>query len=60
MALQAREYEIRHGQNGTEPLSGLNLQQFFDSSIAMIENSEVQGWGDALEELRQRDNSPLS
>jgi hypothetical protein len=60
MALQAREYESRHGQNGTDPIPSLNLQQFFDSSIPKIEHAEVKGWGAALEESRQRDIPKLS
>jgi hypothetical protein len=57
MALQAREYEGRHGPNGVNPVPGLNLQQFFRSSIPKIENAEVKAWGAALEELRQH-NGP--
>ena len=53
MALQAREYESRHGQTGIYPIPNLNLQQFFDSSIPKIEHAEVKGWGATLQESRQ-------
>ncbi|KAI0642433.1 HD domain-containing protein [Trametes meyenii] len=46
MACQASEYERNHGMR--------TLQSFFDSSLPFIRHPEVQEWGQALADERQK------
>ncbi|KAH9849835.1 HD domain-containing protein [Lenzites betulinus] len=46
MACQASEYERNHGMK--------TLQPFFDSSLPFIKHPEVQAWGQALADERQK------
>ncbi|KAI0630804.1 HD domain-containing protein [Trametes polyzona] len=49
MACQASEYERNHGMQ--------TLQPFFESSLPYIRHPEVQQWGQALADERQKKNS---
>jgi len=50
MALQASEYEQRHGKS---------LQQFFDSSLPKLRHPEVKDWGQALSAQREDPSSKI-